>query len=151
MRVSIRIDKPTAKDQRNGERLALPAFAALETEPASPDVRHDFGAIADISRSGLAVNVASPFRMGELLRVRVGIGDAIHELAARVVRCRKRGNHLYRVAIEWADQAPHVLGFMDGILRSACATHLAERARNLKLATAPYEAGPRRPPGAGAT
>jgi hypothetical protein len=141
VRVKVGLTRAPSQDQRSSPRIALPAFASLEAEQAGEWSPQSFGAVANISRSGLAVRVPHPYSMGEVMEVRIAIKNAIHEMQGRVVRSRKRAPNLFDVALEWTNCSPQVLSHVDAMIRTAAATNLADRLANWNLQPRPREAG----------
>ena len=129
----VRVKVGLTKEQRSSPRIPIPAFASLETEQTGECRSQSFGAVANISRSGLAVRVPHPYCMGDVIQVRIAIKNTIHEMQGRVVRTRKRATNVFDVALEWTNCSPQVLGYVDAMIRMAAATNLAERLANWNL------------------
>ena len=133
----------SATEQRRGQRVTAPAFAVLMSDEISDPIAPTFGAVANLSRSGIAVRVPCAFPRGNAVRVRIGIGDHIHEIEARVVRTRKRSNKIYDVALEWTDVSPAAVQLRDSLLRRVAAEKLADRLGNWHLPPRRERSGPR--------
>jgi hypothetical protein len=107
---------PSRKDRRRSPRVAVAAFATLETTDLVDATDQIFGAVADVSRTGIAVHVAVEPRMGQRVRVRLGIGEQIHELDGVVTRVDRRHGCLYDVGLDWAGCEKEQLEFLDAFL-----------------------------------
>ena len=131
----------SAGEQRRGQRVTAPAFAVLMSDEVSEPIAPAFGAVANLSRSGIAVRVPCAFPKGNAVRIRIGIGDQIHEIEARVVRTRKRSNKVYDIALEWTDVTPAAVQLRDSLLRRIAAEKLADRLGNWQVQPQPKGTG----------
>ena len=107
---------PSRKDRRRSQRVAVAAFAALETTDIADANDQIFGAVADMSRTGIAVHVGSEPRTGQRVRLRLAIGERIHELDAVVTRIDRRDKSLFDVGLDWSECDAAQLGFLEEFL-----------------------------------
>jgi hypothetical protein len=107
---------PSRKDRRRSPRIAVAAFAALETRDLADATDQIFGAVADVSRTGIALHVGLEPRIGQRVRLRLAIGEQIHELDTVVTRIDRRDHCLYDVGLDWSACEPEQLEFLEEFL-----------------------------------
>ena len=133
VRVNVGLTKTSSGEPQWGQQDPEPAGTGTVAEQTDETSSHGLRAVANLSRSGLTARVAHPFCVGDLIHVRIAIKHAVHELQGRVVRTIKRATRTFDVVLEWTNCSPQALTHVDGLLRLAAATNLADRLADWNL------------------
>jgi hypothetical protein len=104
------------RDARRSSRVTVAATAALRTTGQDANDQA-LCSVRDISRHGASVETGQPPNWGELVIVRLALGDEIRELRARVIRVQRRGaTHFHEVALDWRECSDDDFMFLDDVL-----------------------------------
>lgn len=72
----------------------------------------------NVSRTGVGIETGQPPRQGQMVILRLALGDETHELRTQTTRVKRRGNsNFYDVGLDWNSCTPKQLSFLDEILR----------------------------------
>lgn len=75
------------------------------------------GSVKNVSRTGILVETGQPPLVGDVVLLRLAIGERIHELRATATRVAQRErSHFYEVGLDWRDTPPEQLVFLDDVL-----------------------------------
>ena len=118
-------------ERRRDVRVFFPALAALERGKDQNDSL--LVTVANLSRRGIGVEVTTQLIVGDTIRVRLGLGDSIQVLQARVVISRKKDQHSYYSGLAWTETHPQALASLEGYLRRRETLNLARRLSNWNL------------------
>lgn len=100
------------RERRRSGRSRLAGFAAIKTIGFGKNNDQAFSALRDVSRHGVRLRTGQPPEIGDLVRVRLGVGDAIHVIEG-VTRRVEWVDRVYDVGIEWIGCTEEQLGFLD--------------------------------------
>jgi hypothetical protein len=104
------------RDARRSSRIAVAATAALRTTGQDANDQA-LCSVRDLSRHGACLETGQPPNWGELVIVRLALGDDIRELRGRVIRVQRRGEtNFHEVALDWRDCSDEDLLFLDDVL-----------------------------------
>ncbi len=103
-----------SKERRKTQRQRLQAFAALETKGRHPNDQA-FCAVVDVSRSGIGLKTGQPPLQGQVVHLRLAIGDNIHTIAANASRIQKRDAYTFDVGLDWSNCTDEEVAFLDEV------------------------------------
>lgn len=102
-------------DPRRSQRIPIAATAALRTSGEDANDQA-LCSVLDLSRHGAGVETGQPPNWGDLVTVRLAVGDTIRELRARVIRVQRRGTtNFHRVALDWRELTEDDIAFLDQV------------------------------------
>src|SRR4030095_9715368 len=130
------------RGSRRGERVKVAAIATLETTGRYAG-NQAMCTVRDISRTGIGLETGQPPMPGQVVRLRLALGNRTFVLRTLATRVERRpGSNFYSVGLDWSKCAPEELAFLDEVLQSV-------EAQEQKHAS-PRSTGPAAPPGAAA-
>jgi hypothetical protein len=100
------------RDRRRSERSRLAGFAAIRTIGFGKRNDQALSAVIDVSRHGARLRTGQPPEVGDLVHLRLGVGDVIHDIEG-VTRRVEWVDMVYDVGIEWIGCTQEQLAFLD--------------------------------------
>ncbi len=104
-------------ERRRSHRENISAFVAIETGGRAPYADQGLGTACDLSGAGARVRLNRAPKVGQRVRVRLAIGEEIHQFEAVVTRSDECGKGQYDVGLDWSLCSPKEQAFLSEFIR----------------------------------
>lgn len=106
--------------------MRVAAVASLETVGALNANDQGFSVVKNVSRTGIGLETGQPPIRGQMVVLRLALGDQTHQLRTRAMRVKRRGtSNFYEVGLDWSSCTPEQMLFLDEILKAVESQPLA--------------------------
>ena len=94
------------RGSRRGERVKIAAIATLETTGRYAG-NQALCTVRDLSRTGIGLETGQPPMPGQVVRLRLALGNRTFVLRTLAMRVERRpGSNFYSVGLDWSKCAP---------------------------------------------